>query len=167
MNFPNVIIITRTNYYKHDVRRKRVPLSQRNVDSWNYDEFRSSKNYFDIGVYQRDWVQMFPPGWSSRRQAGKFAYEAIAQKCKRRGNLFARDQLVHKVREDELRYTSQILLFIECLATLSSLVQTKDLYVTIKIIVHAKSSLSRYVVNLFYLTHDIMYNNDKTWQSAN
>jgi len=43
------------------------------------------------------------------------------QECKRRGNLFACNQLVRKVR-DELWYTSQILLvLIECLATLSSL----------------------------------------------
>lgn len=75
---------------------------------------------FDICIYERDYE--FPLRWFSKRQAGKFAYEAIAQKCKRRGNLFARDQLVCKVREDELWYTSQILLvFVECLATLGSL----------------------------------------------
>lgn len=101
------------------------------------------------------WVQTFPLRWSSKRQAGKFAYEAIVQKCKRRGNLFARDQLVHKVREDELWYTSQILLvFIECNSELFT--SDEGFVCNHEPIFHTKSSLSHYFINSF-LT-DMWYN---------
>lgn len=59
----------------------------------------------DTSVYEQDYEfkrSEFSASLFLKRQAGKFAYEAIVQKCKRLGNLFARDQLEHKVREDEL-----------------------------------------------------------------
>lgn len=67
--------------------------------------------------------------WSSNRQAEKFAYEAKSQKCKRRGNLFARDQLVREVCRRALVYTPQILLvFAERSLSFGSSPQSKGLY---------------------------------------